>query len=159
MPAAILCLTGQRDYICIMWDRNDLNHAWLAPLFLYWKIPARILDQKITLFRALKNVNKDEMRIKRENENREDFLNSFHKEKKLNCPINMNRCIPFAILPLLYKSYVKKLHYNSCFVLLFVQKGCGSLDGDGNTHCRACQLFSCSGVLAPASSFVWFITW
>lgn len=135
-----------------------LSHAWLASLFLYWKIPARILGQKITLM-ALKNVNKDKMRIKGGNENREDFLNSFPEEKKINCPINMNWCIPFAILVLLYKSYVKKLHYNYCFVLLFVHKGCGSLDGDGNTHCRACQLFSCSWVLAPANSFLWFITW
>lgn len=44
-----------------------------------------LLGRKIRL-RALKNENKDKMRIKRENENSEDFLYSFPKEKKDKLP-------------------------------------------------------------------------
>lgn len=60
-------------------------------------MPVVLLGQKITL-RALKNEKKDKMKIKRKNENTEDFLYSFpeerkierKKKKKINCHINMN---------------------------------------------------------------------
>ena len=48
-------------------------------------MPMILLGQKITLM-ALKNENEDKMRIKRENENTENFLYSFPEEKKDKLP-------------------------------------------------------------------------
>jgi len=64
-------------------------------------MPVLLLGQKITL-RALKNENKDKIRIKKEKENTEDFLYSFPKEKKDKLPdkheMTCSLCHPFFLV-------------------------------------------------------------
>lgn len=155
MPATILCLTGQRECIQTMWNRNDLCHAQLGPLFPYWKMPVILLDSPYTItLRALMNENKVE---KWEQSGfplifppkiikiyRQTWIDMFPLPPLFCCKCLIARSCPVI---------------NSCFVSLCMYKGYCSLGGDGNTRFRACQLSPCSWVLASANFSVWFITW